>query len=250
MHRMASKQMLFWGFASFGLAAFGQQADHPVISEVRFYQHKDVNEEFVELYNPTCREVRLHNWKITYKSKTGTDWHNKMVFGPNHILKPHGFFLWGGDRVTTNPDTVETSAQAIGLSNTAGHVALCDTGGAIIDKVAWGGGDSPEGTAINAKHVEGGSIERKADAASTALSMSTGGRTSLQATGTIPKTTTMISSFTTILQKPIPRIPIPPWNRNCPTVSAAAPARYFLPPSPSSTRFRSVFQSARIAPPR
>jgi phosphatidylserine/phosphatidylglycerophosphate/cardiolipin synthase-like enzyme len=172
---MTWKHVLFWGFATLGLAAYGQQADHPVISEVRFYQHKDVNEEFVELYNPTCREVRLQNWKITYKSKTGTDWHNKIVFGSNHTLKPHGFILWGGDRVTTRPDTVETSSQAIGLSNTGGHVALCDTGGVIIDKVAWGGGDSPEGTAISGKVVEGGSVERKANAASTALSMSAGG---------------------------------------------------------------------------
>jgi phosphatidylserine/phosphatidylglycerophosphate/cardiolipin synthase-like enzyme len=175
MHGMTWKSVLFWGFATFGLAAYGQQADHPVISEIRFYQHKDVNEEFVELYNPTCREVPLQNWKIAYKSKTGTTWHNKIVFGPNHTLKPHGFILWGGDGVTTRPDTVEASAQAIGLSNTAGHVALCDSGGTVIDKVAWGDGDSPEGTSINGKFVEGGSIERKANAASTALSMSVGG---------------------------------------------------------------------------
>jgi phosphatidylserine/phosphatidylglycerophosphate/cardiolipin synthase-like enzyme len=175
MRRITWQQMLFWGFASFGHAAFGQQANHLVISEIRYYQQKGVNEEFVELYNPTCKEIGLYNWKIVYKPKTGGEWRDKVVFGPRHSIKPHGFFLWGGDAVTIKPDTVETSSQAIGLSNTGGHVALADSSGAIVDKVAWGGGDSPEGSAISEKNTEGGSSERKANATSTALSMSAGG---------------------------------------------------------------------------
>lgn len=176
MRRMEFPWRLFWGIVILGHTAFGQPAEHLVISEIRYYQHSGVNEEFVELYNPTSKPVSLHNWKLIYKSKTGTSWKTKVVFSSRHVIRPHGFFLWGGDAVRTPPDTMETDASKIGLGNNGGHIALVDPNGNVVDKVAWAGGDSPEGSGDAGKTTtEGGSLERKAHAKSTASSMSPGG---------------------------------------------------------------------------
>jgi hypothetical protein len=170
MRRITLSTVLFWG-ASIGLSAYGQTADHPVISEVRFFEHKEVNEEFVELHNPTTRAFSLAGCKLMYKKKTGGEWRIKAAFEAGHSIPPHGYFLWGGDKVSNPPDMVETSRYSINFSSTDGHVALHDSSGNVIDLVAWGGGDSPEGVGVTGPFVEGGSIERKAGAQSTSLSM-------------------------------------------------------------------------------
>lgn len=183
MRRMKFPKGLFWGIVMLGQTAFGQPVDHLVISEIRYYQHSGVNEEFVELYNPTSKPVSLSNWKLMYKSKTGTSWKTKVVFSSRHVIRPHGFFLWGGDAVRTLPDTVETEASRIGLGNSGGNIALVDPNGNVVDKVAWAGGDSPEGNGDAGKTIEGGSLERKAHANSTASSMSPGGEDFLVGNG-------------------------------------------------------------------
>ena len=171
MRRITGSMVLFWGAASIGHSSMGQPINHPVISEFRFFEHKDVNEEFVELHNPTAKEISLNKWKLAYKKKTGGEWHVKAVFGPGHVIPPHGFFLWGGDKVNVQPDAVESSRYSINLSSTAGHIALRDSSDRVVDLAAWGGGDSPEGISISGPFIEGGSVERKANGSSTTLSM-------------------------------------------------------------------------------
>ena len=56
---------------------FAQQADHLVISEIRYHQHSSVNNEFVELYNPTDSVVSLEGWKLMYKKREGGNWITK-----------------------------------------------------------------------------------------------------------------------------------------------------------------------------
>jgi phosphatidylserine/phosphatidylglycerophosphate/cardiolipin synthase-like enzyme len=172
MRRITISIALFWGAASIGHAAYGQSADHPVISEVRFFEHKEVNEEFVELHNPTSRTFGLASWKLVYKKKTGGEWRLKVEFGPGHSIPPHGYFLWGGDKASNPPDLVVASRYSINFSSTDGHVALRDSSDRVIDLVAWGGGDSPEGNGVTGPFIEGGSVERKANALSTSQSMS------------------------------------------------------------------------------
>jgi len=171
MRGITGSMVLFWGAASIGNASLGQPINHPVISELRFFEHKDVNEEFVELYNPTVKEIPLNKWKLAYKKKTGGEWRIKAVFGPDHAIPPHGFFLWGGDKVALQPDAVESSRYSINFSGTGGHVALRDSSDRVVDLAAWGGGDSPEGNSIPGPFIEGGSVERKANGSSTVLSM-------------------------------------------------------------------------------
>ncbi len=152
-----------------------QYVDHPVISEIRYHQHSGVNEEFVEIYNPTDSAVSLEGWRLVYKKKEGGNWTNKEIFTSDHIIPAYGFFLWGGDACETAPDIVETSSSALGLSNSGGHVALLNPEEEVVDLVAWEGGDSPEGSGDAGETETGGALERKASENSTAGSMASGG---------------------------------------------------------------------------
>ena len=158
-----------------------QQADHIVISELRYYETSQVNEEFVELYNPTNFTVDVSGWHIQYKSRTGVDWSDKTIFPANTLIPAHGFLLYGGNAVTPEPDFV--SNVTLGLGNSGGHVRITDSSLTDIDRVGWSDeADSPEGTALGATE-RGGSFERKAFESSTEASMNSGGADELEGNG-------------------------------------------------------------------
>ncbi len=158
-----------------------QMADHPVISELRFYETSQVNEEFVEIHNPTPATVDVGGWKIQYKSSTGTLWSDKQTLPAGQLLLPGRYLLYGGTAVVPAPDF--PAAVAPGLGNSGGHVRLVNAQSATIDRVAWLTGDTPEGTAITTAHARGGSYERKAFEASTAAGMAPGGADALEGNG-------------------------------------------------------------------
>lgn len=173
------KYVVVWtlliGSFSLQKSIVAQQADHPVISEIRYHQHAGINDEFVELYNPTDSVVSLEGWKLMYKKKEGGSWITKETMTSEHLIPACGFFLWGGDACEITPDIIETSSSAVGLSNSGGHIALWNTAEEVVDLVAWEGGDSPEDSAVSGETEEGGSLERKASEHSTAESMASGG---------------------------------------------------------------------------
>jgi len=168
-------------FLALAGGAWAQHADHPVISELRFYETSQVNEEFVEIYNPTQQTVDVGGWKIQYKSASGTTWQDKQTFPAGQMLLPGRFLLYGGTSVVPAPDF--PSAVAPGLGNSGGHVRLVNAQSATIDRVAWLTGDTPEGTAIATAHARGGSYERKAFQTSTAASMAPGGADAQEGNG-------------------------------------------------------------------
>jgi hypothetical protein len=157
-----------------------QQAEYLVISEVRYYETSGVNEEFVEIYNPTNAPIELSGYKIQYKSSTGVNWSDKTTFTANHVIAPKGFFLYGGAATVPLPDV--SSAATLGLGNSGGHVRLLNAASATLDLVGWGAADSPEGSALGV-HERGGSFERKAFETSTAASMETGGADETEGNG-------------------------------------------------------------------
>ena len=161
----------------------GQSPGHPVISEIRYDERSGINEEFVELYNPTPEIIRLEGWSMAYQTRTGSSWRTKVQFGSGHQLSSHGYFLWGGDAVNPQPDIAESVQSSLGFSNSGGHIALMDPAGSIIDLVAWEGGIHPEGEADAGETEDGGSLERKASATSSAATMKRGGKEALSGNG-------------------------------------------------------------------
>ena len=147
------------------------QADHVVISEVRYDERSGFTEEFVELYNPTENTVIIGGWEIEYRSASGTDWLDKITIPQGTELFPRSFFLWGGNAVVPEPDLVWT--YSLGLGNSGGHVRVLDDADVEIDKVGWEGAIDPEGGEGNDAGTtpDGGSLERKAFEDSDEVSM-------------------------------------------------------------------------------
>lgn len=138
-------------------------ANHLVISEVS--GDNDDPFDFVELYNPTSSQISLDGWSIQYKSATG-DFGSIAKKNLTGGIKPEGFYLIAKSGVTPTPDC--TWAQNLSQSN--GNVFLVNNTGKltgaddsnIVDKVAYGNGDSPETSPAPSPGADK-SVERKTD---------------------------------------------------------------------------------------
>jgi hypothetical protein len=134
--------------------------------------HQD---EFIEIYNPLTIDVDLNGFKLQYKSATGTTWKDLAVFS-GKTIGAGKFLLVASDAAqlgNVTPDITYSSSQ-LGLAVSGGNVRIIDASSNVVDMVAWGNGDSPEGKTV-APPVIGGSIIIKARADSTAESMKSGG---------------------------------------------------------------------------
>jgi len=163
-------------------------ANHVVISEIYGgggNSGASYKNDFIELYNPTNATVDLTGWSVQYASATGTGtWQATVLSGS---IAPKGFYLIqqaAGSAGTVDlptPDKIGT----LNLSGTTGKVLLSNTStlqsGAnptstsIIDRVGFGAANGYEGSAPAIAATNTTSIERKASATSTALSMGIGG---------------------------------------------------------------------------
>jgi len=154
-------------------------AENVVISQVKTFGIADGGanhpDEFVEIYNPLSTDVDLNGFKLQYKSATGTEWKDLAVFS-SKTLGAGKFLLVASDVAqlgTVTADITYSSSQ-VGLSASGGNVRIIDASSNVVDMVAWGSGNSPEGKAVT-QPVMGGSIIRKAKADSTSESMKSGG---------------------------------------------------------------------------
>jgi hypothetical protein len=171
---------------------------HVVISELGVGVGGAADNEFVELYNPTSQEIDISGWRIQYKAAaaTTTAYQNKAVLPTTARIASHGYYLVGsggagGYSGPVPPDAVYLAASsgnptAFQFSGTAGHVRIGPNGistsitdPTAIDTVGYGVGVShPEGGAA-APAPGAASIERKANANATQMSMAAGGADAL-----------------------------------------------------------------------
>ncbi len=164
----------------------GGGANHVVISELQV-AGATAGDEFVELYNPTNAAVDLSGWKLQYKSAAGAAYLAAAVTIPaGKSIAPHGFFLITSIRTSGFTGAIESDVAHTGplnLAAAAGHVrigpAAITTSPAdplAVDTVGYGvTASAPEGGAAAPNPAANSSIERKAYATSTDVSMTTGG---------------------------------------------------------------------------
>ncbi len=161
-----------------------------VISELAAEGPSGAGDEFVELYNGGPQAVAVGGWKLQYRSASGTSYSTLETIPPNTSIPARGYFLFAsgaGYSGMALPDLVRTNSQdagaALSLSASGGHVRLALPGGGtaladpqVVDLLGWGTAAGAEGNnpAPAAAFQDGGSLERKANAGSTAASMEGG----------------------------------------------------------------------------
>lgn len=155
--------------------AWTQIASTVVISEFASRGASSAFDEFIELYNPTLQDVDISNWKLQYKSASGTTWQDYVIIPAPNMIRAHGFFLlsnnsYGG----ATPSDVKWGANGIADN---GHIRIVNAASAEIDRIGYGSAIDPKGSAAVNHGTTGNnnSVERKASSTSTSETLFTGG---------------------------------------------------------------------------
>lgn len=157
-------------------AALAQTANHVVISEFATRGAAgNASGEFVELYNPTNASVNISGWKLEYRSASGTSYNPLITVPEGTVMPPKSYYLFVSSTWTGTP-AGDISWNASGLADN-GNIRITTASGAAIDRVGFGSGNDPEGSAApnHGEAANDNSVERKASASSTAASMGAGG---------------------------------------------------------------------------
>ena len=145
-----------------------------VISEMTTGTTTSLTQEFLELYNRMDFPISLSGVTIDYLAATSSTWTTRVMYGPADVIPAHGFFLAASANYlgTASPDA--TTRWTVGFAPAGGHVRIEYLGMSELDRFGWGTAAMPEGTVFPDSSDGPGSYERKANAASTALSMESG----------------------------------------------------------------------------
>jgi hypothetical protein len=172
-----------------------------VISELAAAGPSGADDEFIELYNPGAEDVSLVGWALQSRGPTAGSWSTiNALTGPSLVIRARGYFLIGsgtasGYSGTPAPDFVARNTMGLpkvmGLANGNGHVRLVLPGATtsspasdplVADTIGYGSGASfaegtpaPQGAWGTGAPYQPASLERKANAASTSMSMAPGG---------------------------------------------------------------------------
>lgn len=180
-----------------------------VISELAAAGPNMAGDEFIELYNPGAEDVSLVGWALQSRGPTASGWDTiNVLSGATAVIRAHGYFLVASGTTTGYLGTPSAdfvarnmmgSPKVMGLANAAGQVRLVLPGATaatapgdplVSDAVGYGsaamyaeGAPAPAGPWGASAPYNSQSLERKATAASTALTMAPGGADALLGNG-------------------------------------------------------------------
>lgn len=132
-----------------------------VLSEVMTGHVESQSKEFVELYNNSSETVLLSGWTVEYKSAAGKTWSRRATLGEDDTLSARGYFV-------LSTELTGSKHISSGMAQSGGNLRLRDAAGTVIDQLAWGDGDSPEGEPVVAPAL-GQSLSRGLNAEATQL---------------------------------------------------------------------------------
>lgn len=143
-------------------------ADYLVINEIQTDGLRGgggIDDDWVEIYNPTDQDIDISNWSIQKQTSSGGLY--KKNFETGDVVPANGFFLivgkWADEDIRNLADMtcawLLADDNTIYLVNNQEEIVDGDDLN-IIDKVGFGDALSPEGLPVS-NPPDGGSIERK-----------------------------------------------------------------------------------------
>ncbi|QQS26843.1 lamin tail domain-containing protein [bacterium] len=132
-----------------------QNTSHALISQAFFGSKTDASDEFIVIINTSSETLDISGYTIEYKAATGKSWYEKARVGDGVLISAGQQYIFATKR---ERDAEMTS----GFAQKDGNLRLIDAKGGILDAVAWGAGDAPEGVATVALSP-GNELSRKID---------------------------------------------------------------------------------------
>lgn len=139
-------------------------ASHIVISQIQI-GGVSVDDEFVELYNPTNADINLTGWNLRRKTASQTGSGTSLVASLSGTIKSHGYFLISSPEYpgSGSADMVYSTTTASNRLAANNSVLIYNGSGVnLVDKVGMGSAGDFEASAA-ANPAAGGSIQRKVD---------------------------------------------------------------------------------------
>ncbi|MFP2925774.1 lamin tail domain-containing protein [Pyxidicoccus sp. 3LG] len=164
--------------------------NHVVISEISGNGPGGTSDDFIELHNPTNADVNIGEWRVQYKAATSATYTNSLIIPAGTIIRARGYFLIGRNVYSGSP-AADLTSNVIDMSSsttTGGHIRIgpgltSNASDVPVDRLGWGTGNDPEGTAGPFHPAAGGSLERKAVSSSTSTTMAVGGTDAARGNG-------------------------------------------------------------------
>lgn len=147
-------------FALVPVAQIAQaEADHSsadlVIYQAYFGSPIDATDEFMVLHNTSLAAVDISGLVVEYKSATGKSWYEKAKVAAGSAIAA------GEDYVLATKRERNGELDG-GFAQSGGNVRIVSSAGEIIDTLAWGTGDSAEGS-VAPSVAPGQALTRKSD---------------------------------------------------------------------------------------
>ena len=99
--------------------------------------------KYVEIYNPTNRNVNLAGWKIEYYTGSGAQTVGKIF--KDEVISANGFLALSNDKMSA--DVIKFDNNLV-LAQNNGSVVLSRSDGSVADTVGWGNNSKSAGSPI------------------------------------------------------------------------------------------------------
>ena len=99
--------------------------------------------KYVEIYNPTNRNVNLAGWKIEYYAGSGAQTVGKIF--KDEVISANGFLVLSNDKMSA--DAIKFDNNLV-LAQNNGSVVLSRSDGSVADTVGWGNNSKSAGSPI------------------------------------------------------------------------------------------------------
>ena len=101
------------------------------------------DKKYVEIYNPTNRNVNLAGWKIEYYTGSGVETVGKIF--KDEVISANGFLVLSNDKMSA--DVIKFDNNLV-LAQNNGSVVLSRSDGSVADTVGWGNNSKSAGSPI------------------------------------------------------------------------------------------------------